>query len=220
MENKKYLKITLNKAVIGYSSIDISDYGRPKYQIKDCVQLVNSILTVKDQYIECFLLHSTVPCELDTQNERQILNGNDKTIFQTNTAIALCISADATMSERFAETICHRVNGLQEYCRKSKATVGSALPYWDQESNNFIYNLVSKSKIFGKTTLHNLRISLENVRGHALLNNISKISMPKIKCGLDNFQWIDVFKLIQDTFTYSGIQIQTITKRETEKQTS
>ena len=51
---------------------------------------------------------------------------------------------------------------------------------------------------------------------HALLNNITKNSMPKIGCGLDKLQWTDVFKLLQDTFTYSGIQIQIISKRETD----
>ena len=120
------------------------------------------------------------------------------------------------MSEGFAETICRKVNGLHEYCRRAKATVGSALPYWNPESNNFIYNLVTKSNFYEKPTLDNLQISLENMRGHALLNIVTKISMPKIGCGLDKLQWTDVFKLIQDTFTYSGIQIQIITKRETD----
>ena len=77
--------------------------------------MVNSILTENDQYNECFLLHSTVPCEYDLQDKIQILNGNDETIFQANTAIAHCVSADAKMSKGFAETICCRVNGLQEY---------------------------------------------------------------------------------------------------------
>ena len=40
--------------------------------------------------------------------------------------------------------------------------------------------------------------------------------MAKIGCGLDKLQWTDVFKLIQDTFTYSGIQIQIIIKRDTD----
>ena len=208
--NSRNHQITLNKGVIGYSSLDISDRDRPKYQIRDCVQMVNSILTENDQYNEFFLLHSTVSCEPDLQDKIQILNGNDETIFQDNTAIAHCISADAKMSKGFAETICRRVNGLQEYCRKIKQSVGSIIPYWDAESNNFIYNLVTKSKFFEKPTLDNLRMSLETMRGHALLNNITKISMPKIGCGLDKLQWTDVFKLIQDTFTYSGIQIQII----------
>ena len=54
------------------------------------------------------------------------------------------------------------------------------------------------------------------MRGHALLNNITKISLPKVRCGLDKLQWTDVFKLIQDTFTDSGIQIQINTKKETD----
>ena len=117
MENNRNHQITLNnKGVIGYSSLDISDRDKPKYQIRDCVRMVNSILTLNDQYNECFLLHSTVPCEPDLQDKIQILNGNDETIFPANTAIAHCISADAKMSKGFAETICRKVNGLQEYC--------------------------------------------------------------------------------------------------------
>ena len=206
----------MKEVVIGYSSLDISDYDKPKHQIKDFVQMVNSILSENDQYYESFLLPSTVPCEPDLHDKIQIRNGNDEKKFQGNTGIAHCISADAKMSKRFAETFCRRVDGLREYCQRAKTTRGSALRYWDRESNNFIYNLVTKSKFFEKPTLDNLRISLENIRGHALLNNITKISMPKIACGLDKLQWTHVFKLLQDTFTYSGIQIQIITKGETD----
>ena len=147
MENNRNYQITLTKGVIGYSSLDFSDYERPKNQIKDCIQMVNSILTENDPYNECFILHSTVPCEPDMQHKIKILNRNDETVFQANTAIAHCISADAKMSEGFAETICRRVNGLQEFCRRAKTTIGSALPYWDPESNNFLYNLLTKSKL-------------------------------------------------------------------------
>ena len=91
--------------------------------------MVNSIITENDQDNECFFFHSTVPCEPDLQGKIQILNGNDETIFQANSASAHCISADAKMSKRFAETICRRVNGLQEFCRKAKITIGSVLPY-------------------------------------------------------------------------------------------
>ena len=114
---------------LGYSSLDFSDYDRLKDQIKDCFQMVNSIHTENDQYNECFLLHSTVLCEPDLQDKIQILNGNDETIFQANTAIAHFISADAKMKNRFAETICGRVNGDQDNCRGAKAIIGSALPY-------------------------------------------------------------------------------------------
>ena len=81
MENNRNHQTTLNKGVIGFSSIDISDYDRPKNQIKDCVQMVNSTLAESDQNNEYFLLHSTVTCEPDTQDKMQILNWNDETIF-------------------------------------------------------------------------------------------------------------------------------------------
>ena len=54
------------------------------------------------------------------------------------------------------------------------------------------------------------------MRGHAPFNNITKNTMPNVECGLDNFQWTDVFKLTQDVFTCSGIQIQINIKRETD----
>ena len=216
IENSRNHHITLNKGVIGYSSLDISDYDITKYQIKDYVQLVNYILTETDQTNECFLFHSTVPYEADMQDKIQILNGNDETFFLANTTIAHCISADAKMSKRFAEKANHRVNGLREHCQNAKHIAGSALPYWDPESNSFIYNLVTKSKFFKKSTPDNLRISLEVMWGHALFNNFTNTSLPKIGCGPEKLQWTDVSKLIQDTFIYSGIQIQIITNRETD----
>ena len=141
--------------------------------------MVKSISTENHQYDEYFLLHSTVPCETDMQKKIQIINGNDETTFQANTAIAHCTSADAKMSKVFAETICRSVNGLQDYCHKTKVIVCSALPYCDPEFNNFIYILLTKSNFFKKPTLGNLRISLENMREHALLNKFTKFTMPK-----------------------------------------
>ena len=48
------------------------------------------------------------------------------------------------------------------------------------------------------------------------LTTSPKLQYQKIGCGLDKLQWTDVFKIIQDTFTYSGVQIQIITRRETD----
>ena len=103
--------------------------------------------------------------------------------------------------QKICWNICPRVNGLQGYCRKVKTIIVSSLSYWDPESNNFIFNLVTKTKFFEQPTLDNLRISLENMSRHALLNNITKITMPKNGCRSDKLQRTDVFKFIQDIFT-------------------
>ena len=220
MENNKNHQITLDKGILGYSSLDILDFERPKYQIKDCVKMVDCILSENDQYNECFLLHSTLPHEPDFRDGIRIIIGNDDTIFENQTAIAHCISADAKMTKGFAETISNHISGLQEYCYKSKAFVGSVIPFWDNDANRFIYNLVTKNKFFEKPTLENLRISLENMRGHALLNNVQIITMPKIGCGLDKLFLTEVLKTLKDIFTDSGILIQIISRNELDCKTA
>ena len=113
--------------------------------------MVNSFLTENDHFNECFLFRSTVPCEPELQDKIQLLNGNDETVFQANTAIAHCISTDAKLCKGFAEKVCRRLNGFQEYCRKVKAVVASGLPQWDPDSINFFYNLVNKSQFLQET---------------------------------------------------------------------
>ena len=152
----------------------------------------------------------TTSCEPDFRDGIRITIRNDDTIFENQTAIAHCISADAKMSKGFAETISNRINGLQDYCYKSKVFVGSVIPFWDNNAKRFIYNLVTKNKFFEKPT----RTSLENMRGHALLNNVHIITMPKIGCGLDKLSWNKILKILKDTFTDSGVLIQIISRIE------
>ena len=153
----------------------------------------------------------TIPCEHkpDESNKIEIINGNAETIFEMDTAIAHCISADAKMGKGFAKQICERMSSLQEYCRGSNSFVGSVIPYMDN-SNRLVYNLVTKWKFYEKPTLETVQQSLKNMRSHAQLNNISAIVMPKIGSGLDQLNWNDVYKLIKDTFFSSGINIQII----------
>ena len=156
---------------------------------------------------------STVPCEQEPEESSkiEIINGNAETIFEMDTAIAHCISADAKMGKGFAKQICERMSSLQEYCRGSNSFVGSVIPYKDNNSNRLVYNLVTKWKFYEKPTLQTVQQSLKNMRSHAQLNNISAIVMPKIGSGLDQLNWNDVYKLIKDTFFSSGINIQIIT---------
>ena len=152
MEINKNHQITLEKGTLGYSALDILDFEQPKNQKKDCVKFVDCKLSGNDQYNECFLLHSTLPHEPDFRDGIRIINGNNVTTFENRTANAPSISADAMVSKGFAETITNHINGLQECCYKSNAFVGSVIPFWDNDANRFIYNLVTKNKFFEKPT--------------------------------------------------------------------
>ena len=99
---------------MGNSALDILGYEQPKHQMKDCIRMVDCILSENDQYNECFPLHSTLTHEPDFRDDIRIINEKYGTTFERRTAIAHCISADATMSKGFAETIASHINGLQK----------------------------------------------------------------------------------------------------------
>ena len=134
--------------------------------------------------------------------------------------LLIAITADAKMSKGFAETITNHINGLQDYCYKSNVFVGLVIPFWDNDAKSFIYNLVTKNKFIENPTLDNFRISLENMRGHALRNNVHIITMSKIGCGLDKLSWKEVLKILKDTFTDSLIFIQIISRNELDCKTA
>ena len=50
MEKNRNHQTILDKGKLGYSALDILDFERPKYQIKDCFKMVDCILSENDQY--------------------------------------------------------------------------------------------------------------------------------------------------------------------------
>ena len=63
-ENNKNHQITLPKARIGFSSLDLSNNDEPKHQIRDPYELTNAILSTNEQHNDSFLLHSTIPSHM------------------------------------------------------------------------------------------------------------------------------------------------------------
>ena len=63
IENNRNHQITPDRGITGHAIIELQEKERPKFQIKDCVTMVNTILKENPDYNDCFLLHSTVPFE-------------------------------------------------------------------------------------------------------------------------------------------------------------
>ena len=151
IENNKNHQITLSKGPIGFSSLDVADKEEPKCQIRNLHELTNAIMTTDDQYIDCFLLHSTIPAQ-SPDDCRQIINGTEDSILQQPHSIRHCISADAKMSKGFAHLLSQRILGLRDTCRWTKLLSGQMFPFWDRVGNRYIYNLVTKTKFFENVT--------------------------------------------------------------------
>ena len=85
---------------------------------------------------------------------------------------------------------------------------------WDNDSKRFIHNLVTNP------TLENLQTTLENMRDHALSNNVHIITVPKIGCGLEKLSWNEVLKILKDTSTDSEIFIHIISRNQLDCKTA
>ena len=213
IENNKNHQITLPKGRNGFSSLGVIDKKEPNDQIRNPYEMTNAIISTDDKYNDCFLLHSTTSAQ-SPDDFLQIFHGTKDSILQQPYSIGHCISADAKMSEGFADLLSHRIPGLRDPCRRTKLLTGQAFPFWDQTGNQYIYNLVTKTKCFEKHNLPILSLTLEATKSHARLYGISTIAIPKTGCGLDQMNWQDVVKLLRDVFANSNIRIVVYTPEQ------
>lgn len=70
-----------------------------------------------------------------------------------------------------------------------------------------VLNLITKERYFHKPTLGTMRCALNSMRSVCINNNVQKIAMPIIGCGLDRLNWDQVSELIQEIFSDTDIEI-------------
>lgn len=70
-----------------------------------------------------------------------------------------------------------------------------------------VLNLITKERYFHKPTIITMRLALEKMKQICLENNIKKIAMPVIGCGLDRLNWNDVSEQIKSVFTDMHVEI-------------
>lgn len=70
-----------------------------------------------------------------------------------------------------------------------------------------VFNLITKHFFWKKPTYVSMRNSLEQMKELCIENNITKIAMPIIGCGLDKLQWNKVSVLIKEIFENTDIEI-------------
>ena len=125
-------------------------------------------------------------------------------LFTCQDSLAHCVSEDFKMSAGIAKIFrdkFKRVDELTSQC-KQKGEVAVL-----DEGDRYIYYLVTKRRYFNKPTLFDLKSSLIDLKKHALQNDVKRIGMPLIGCGLDKLKWYDVEKLVREVFKNTHIAI-------------
>ena len=115
-ENNENHQITLPSGRIGFSSLDVLDREEPKNQIRSPYELTKAIIATDERSTDCFFLHFTIPAQSGAEF-LHIVYGNENSFIQEPNSIGHCISADAKMSEGFADFRSHKIPGLRLTCK-------------------------------------------------------------------------------------------------------
>lgn len=122
---------------------------------------------------------------------------------------AHCISLDLALGAGIAKQINYRYN-----MRSHLLTFKKQYPsYFENFAYGFcitidgIANLITKNKCYEKPTMKTLEESLISLKKYVVKNNIKKLAMPKIGCGLDRLNWDEVSFLIKNIFNDLDIEI-------------
>lgn len=70
-----------------------------------------------------------------------------------------------------------------------------------------VINLITKQRYFQKPTIESLRRALLDLKRNCERYNIKKLAMPRIGCGLDKLNWVDVFAEIRNVFQDTDLEI-------------
>lgn len=124
--------------------------------------------------------------------------------------LAHCISADFGMGKG----IVVEFNKRFDMKRKLQSKYPNYINKWHKERYNGdciledrVLNLITKERYFHKPTYDSLHNSLLTCRAICFENNIQKIAMPIIGCGLDRLEWSKVSEIIKLVFGDTDIEI-------------
>ncbi|KAM3871798.1 ADP-ribose glycohydrolase OARD1 [Diretmus argenteus] len=119
-------------------------------------------------------------------------------------ALVHCISEDCRMGAGIALMFKKNFSGVEELKEQKKMTGQCAVLKRDRR---FVYYLITKEKASQKPTYESLRQSLEDMKSHCMMNGVTRISMPRIGCGLDRLKWGRVSEMLEQDFKHTDISI-------------
>ncbi|XP_034027502.1 ADP-ribose glycohydrolase OARD1 [Thalassophryne amazonica] len=119
-------------------------------------------------------------------------------------ALAHCISEDCRMGAGIAVLFKQRFQGVDELKDQKKVTGQCAVL---TRGRRYVYYLITKKRVSQKPSYESLRQSLEDMKSHCVLNGVTRVSMPRIACGLDRLKWENVSDILEEVFKHTNISV-------------
>jgi O-acetyl-ADP-ribose deacetylase (regulator of RNase III) len=118
-------------------------------------------------------------------------------LFQSKDALCHCVSEDFSMGKGIAGTFKQKFGKVAELKKQNIKTGQVAVL---KHKDRYIYYLVTKVRYNYKPTYDSLERSLKAMRDHMIANQVNKLSMPQIGCGLDKLKWDRVEEVLHSVF--------------------
>lgn len=142
---------------------------------------------------------------MNYQEEKRNLFTVDKDYY-----LAHCISADFGMGAG----IVVQFNRRYDMKQRLRRTYPDYLNHWQKECLNGdcivvdnVFNLITKERVYNKPTYASVENALKKCKKYAVEQDITKIAMPRIGCGLDGLEWELVSDIIKRVFVETDIQV-------------
>jgi hypothetical protein len=127
-------------------------------------------------------------------------------LFESQEALAHCVSEDFRMSQGIAANFKKRFAGV-ELLKSQDVRVGGAACLRDEKGDRFIYYLVTKPLHSDKPLFVKLRESFRAMIRHMRTHGVAAVSVPQLGCGLDELAYADVLQMMKEEITGTGVQV-------------
>ena len=121
--------------------------------------------------------------------------------FEKTHYLAHCISSDCAMGAGIA------VEFERKYKLRSQLQSKGHIIWPTTVLIGKIFNLITKARYWEKPTYETMRVAVHEMRLLCEKNEVKKLAMPKIGCGLDRLHWGAVKAIIEEEFKDLDIEI-------------
>lgn len=130
--------------------------------------------------------------------------------------LAHCISADFALGKGIAVEFNKRFDMRQKLKDEFPDFIEDYMHRYKLDGEciliDKVLNLVTKERYYWKPTYKSMKQALEMMKRVCVANDIHKVAMPKIGCGLDRLEWDKVSEIINDVFKDTDIKILVCTR--------
>lgn len=135
----------------------------------------------------------------------------DLFLLENDYHLAHCISYDCAMGKGIALHFNKHFNQMKKDLLLTLTANNLKYPitidYYDESSERHVFNLITKEKYWHKPTYEDISICIQELAWYCKENDIKKLAMPRIGCGLDRLKWENVKNILLNCFKELDIEI-------------